>query len=98
LIALPPGAYATGLAETTPLERPARYEARLLAPAGWKTSGELVALQLDAGGRGEIRLPARAPGAADGVRRLVTAEIAIDGRSQGPVSEALVTVSDGPKG
>ena len=35
---------------------------------------------------------ARAPAAADGVRHLMTAEVLIDGRSQGPVSEALVTV------
>jgi hypothetical protein len=44
------------------------------------------------GGRGEVLMRARAPAAADGVRRLMTAEVLIDGRSQGPVSEALVTV------
>lgn len=40
----------------------------------------------------ETVLRARAPAAADGVRRLMTAEMLIDGQSQGPVSEALVTV------
>jgi glyoxylase-like metal-dependent hydrolase (beta-lactamase superfamily II) len=79
-------------------ERPVRYEARLLSPPGWETSGEFVALQLDAGSRGEIALRAVAPPAADGVRRLMTAEIVIDGRTQGPVSEALVTVNSGSRG
>ena len=37
---------------------------------------------------------ATAPEAADGVRRLMTAEIAVDGVSQGPVAEALVTVAE----
>jgi hypothetical protein len=48
--------------------------------------------KLEAGGRGELILPAQAPGHADGVRRLLTAEIEIDGNSQRPISEALVTV------
>ena len=37
-------------------------------------------------------LRATASQAADGRRRLITAEVAIDGVSQGPVAEALVTV------
>ena len=34
-----------------------------------------------------------APTAVDDVRRLMTAEIRIDGESQGPVAEALVRVN-----
>jgi glyoxylase-like metal-dependent hydrolase (beta-lactamase superfamily II) len=75
------------------LERHATYAARLLPPPGWDVSPEFVPLELSAGGRGEIKLRARAPRSADGVRRLMTAEIAIDGRTHGPVSEALVTVT-----
>jgi glyoxylase-like metal-dependent hydrolase (beta-lactamase superfamily II) len=74
------------------LERPVHYEARLLAPAGWQTSDEFRRLQLDAGARGEIQLTAVAPASSDDTRRLLTAEIMIDGHSQGPISEALVTV------
>jgi glyoxylase-like metal-dependent hydrolase (beta-lactamase superfamily II) len=77
------------------LERPAEYAARLLAPAGWQTSQEFALLCLPPGGRGEIAMKARAPRAADGVRRLMTAEIHIDGKTQGPVSEALVTLVGG---
>jgi hypothetical protein len=43
------------------------------------------------GGRSELHLTATAPPAGDGVRRLLTAEIRMDGVSQGPVAEALVT-------
>ena len=67
--------------------------ARLLPPAGWETSSERSAVELPAGGRGEIRLRAKTPRSGDGVRRLMTAEVWIDGKSQGPVSEALVTVA-----
>lgn len=74
------------------LERPAVYAARLLPPAGWETSPELRTLSLQPECCGEIVLSAAAPAADDGVRRLVTAEIHIDGRSQGPIAEALVTV------
>jgi hypothetical protein len=55
--------------------------------------GDAGLLHLEASGRGDIALTARAPLAADRVRRLMTAEIAIDGRTQGPISEALVTVA-----
>ena len=75
------------------LQRPATYAARLLAPAGWEASAEFRSLKLAAGARGEMVLPASAPAAADGRRRLMTAEIQIDGETQGPVSEALVTVT-----
>ena len=37
-------------------------------------------------------MEAVAPDKADGVRRLMTAEIQLDGVSQGQVSEGLVTV------
>jgi glyoxylase-like metal-dependent hydrolase (beta-lactamase superfamily II) len=74
------------------LGRPTEYAARLRPPPGWEAEEALATLRLEPGGRGEIVLRARAPAAADGVRRLMTAEVLIDGRSQGPVSEALVTV------
>jgi len=74
------------------LETPVTYGARLLPPAEWETAREFRSLKLEAGGRGELILAVQAPGHADGVRRLLTAEIEIDGKSQGPISEALVTV------
>ena len=49
-------------------------------------------LQLDAGERGELLFFTVAPDSPDGIRRLITAEIKIDGQAQGAVSEALVTV------
>ena len=72
-------------------QQPARFEARLLAPDGWATSAAYAALDLDAGARGELDLVATAPNHSD-VRRIVTADIRIDGAAQGPVAEALVTV------
>jgi hypothetical protein len=74
------------------LERPATFAVRLLPPAGWEASQEFRSMSLEAGARGEVLLRARAPSAADGIRRLITAEVQIEGVSQGPVSEALVTV------
>jgi glyoxylase-like metal-dependent hydrolase (beta-lactamase superfamily II) len=74
------------------LGRAAEYAARLQQPPGWEADETFSTLRLEPDGRGEIVLRARAPAAADGVRRLMTAEVLIDGRSQGPVSEALVTV------
>jgi glyoxylase-like metal-dependent hydrolase (beta-lactamase superfamily II) len=76
------------------LSQAATYEARLVAPRGWETSSEMARLKLEPGGRGELRLVATAPHQADKVRRLMTAEISIDGKSQGHVSEALVTVKN----
>jgi glyoxylase-like metal-dependent hydrolase (beta-lactamase superfamily II) len=75
------------------LQRPATFAGRLLAPPGWEVSSEHWNLTLEAGRRGEIVLRAKAPREADGVRRLMTAEVQIDGDSQGPISEALVTVT-----
>ncbi len=77
------------------LGRPVRYDARLLAPRGWSVSAEFSSVTLEAESRGEIELRATAPSSADGIRRLMTAEIRIDGESQGPVAEALVTVTPG---
>jgi len=74
------------------LETEATFQARLVPPDGWSAGGEFAELTLPASGKGEIQLAATAPEAADGVRRLMTAEIAVDGVSQGPVAEALVTV------
>jgi glyoxylase-like metal-dependent hydrolase (beta-lactamase superfamily II) len=74
------------------LGRPVTYAARLLPPPGWERSAERGIVELAASARGEIRLRARAPARGDGVRRLMTAEVWIDGRNQGPISEALVTV------
>jgi len=75
------------------LERRATFEARLLSPSGWGADDDFASLTLDAGARGTLKLAAKAPVKADAKRRLMTAEIRIDGVSQGPVSEALVTVA-----
>ena len=74
------------------LDRAATYAACLQAPPGWESAGEQCSITLDAGGRGELALTARAPHTADNMRRLMTAEITVDAESQGPVCEALVTV------
>ncbi len=70
------------------------YQARLIAPEGWRTSNGLAEVTLPAAGRGELKLAATAPAVADGVRRLMMAEISIEGASQGPLAEALVTVQE----
>lgn len=77
------------------LERAATFAARLLPPPGWTCSTDLVEIPLDAGERGELTLAARAPETADPKRRMLAAEILIDGHSQGPLSEALATVHAG---
>ncbi len=73
-------------------DRRVTYSARLLPPSGWQVSTDLAYLDLPAGGSGAISFQATAPAVADGVRRLMLAEILIDHVSQGPVSEAVVTV------
>lgn len=73
-------------------DRSVSYSARLSAPTGWRTTSEFCVLELAPGERGEIEMEAVAPDKADGVRRLMTAEIQLDGVSQGQVSEGLVTV------
>ncbi len=67
------------------------FEARLLPLKGWGMSESFAEVTLVSGEQGEIKLLAQAPTEAR-VRQLLTAEIRIDGVSQGPVSEALVTV------
>lgn len=74
------------------LERSARFQARLLTPPGWDRDADFQGLDLDTDGQGEIRLECRAPEKGDGIRRLLTAEVRIDGVTQGPIAEALVTV------
>lgn len=74
------------------LERRATFAARIVPPSGWSAAHEASALQLDAGERGEIDLAVEVPSDATAGRKLVTAEVLIDGRSQGPLAEALVTV------
>jgi hypothetical protein len=74
------------------LERTATYSARLLPPPGWTASDGWATVELAPGEAGELRLTAGAPGEAAGHRVLVTAEILIDGESQGPLVEALATV------
>lgn len=74
------------------LERPACYQARLRPPRGWETEIEFHELPLDAGQKGELLFSVVAPDSPDGIRRLITSEIKIDGQSQGAVSEALVAV------
>ena len=73
-------------------DRPVTFEARLSPPIGWQTDDAYLSIVLEAGGRGQIDLSATAPGNADGVRRLITAEIRVDGAGHGPVAEALVSV------
>lgn len=74
------------------LERGADYTAELEPPPGWR-AGDAASVRLRAGERGEVRLQATAPDAGDGVRRLATARIAVDGTPHGPIAEALVTVA-----
>ena len=68
------------------------YEARLRVPDGWSSPDEYQSLRLEAGARGELALLATAPVTADNRRRLLTAEIRLDGVLQGNISEALVQV------
>lgn len=75
------------------LERPATYAARLRPPRGWSASPSFEELELEPGARGTISLRASVDGDADSIRRLMTAEIRIDGEGQGPVCEALVRVA-----
>ena len=74
------------------LQRPVTYEARLIGPSGWELSSEFSRVPLEPGSRGELLLSAVAPQQPDNTRRLITAEVKVDGRSQGQITEALVTV------
>ena len=73
--------------------RRVRYDARLVAPPGWSVSSQFSSVTLEAESRGELELRAVAPSGVDALRRLMTAEIRIDGEPQGPVAEALVRVN-----
>ncbi|MFK4654189.1 glyoxylase-like metal-dependent hydrolase (beta-lactamase superfamily II) [Bradyrhizobium japonicum] len=75
------------------LERTAVYSARLLPAFGWTSYGQAESITLQPWEHGEIVLGATAPPQVDPRRKLMTAEILIDGVSQGPVCEALVSVS-----
>jgi len=78
------------------LERPATYGARLLPPPGWPGAEEVETCTLAAGEHGELELELHVPDdAAAQERVLVTAEIFIDGRTHGPIAEALVSVVAG---
>lgn len=79
------------------LDKRTRYEARLLPPPGWECQTGLNAIELEAHASGTLGFSVRSPAAADGVRRLLTAEVFIDGISQGPLVEALVTVQESAK-
>ena len=76
------------------LGRDAVFEARLLPPEGWQTSSEFAEIRLASEEWGELSLSAAAPREPQ-VRKLLTVEIRIDGETQGPATEALVTVSAG---
>ena len=89
----PSGAVAYRLLLRNNLERDAIYSAELDPPPGW-SAGAAASVRLRAGERGEVTLQAAAPAAGDGIRRLVTAQIAVDGQPQGAIAEALVTVSE----
>ena len=89
----PSGAVAYRLLLRNNLERDAIYSAELDPPPGWSV-GAAASVRLGAGERGEVTLEATAPAAGDGIRRLVTAQIAVDGQPQGAIAEALVTVSE----
>ncbi|MDX8502597.1 MBL fold metallo-hydrolase [Mesorhizobium sp. VK4C] len=75
------------------LERRAVYGARILPTSGWSSDGEVRTISLEPSGNGEIILEVRAPYERDPRRKVVTAEILIDGVSQGPLCEALVSVA-----
>ncbi|MER9196935.1 MBL fold metallo-hydrolase [Mesorhizobium australicum] len=73
------------------LERPAVYSARLQPAFGWASDGEAQSIELQPRQLGEVMLQATAPSHVDQRRRLITVEILINGVSQGPICEALVS-------
>ena len=77
-------------------EKSVTFQARLLGPMGWKTSTDFTEITLQPQSKGKLILIATAPPSADNTRRLMTAEIRLDGKSQGPLTEALVTVTSTP--
>ena len=65
-----------------------------MVPIGWQATDQFTEVTIQAEGLAELKLVAKAPPVSDGIRRLMTAEICIEGISQGPVVESLVTVQD----
>ena len=74
------------------LGRRARFGARLIPPPGWSTTAGEGTIDLEPEGRGEITLSLLVPHDVARRRYLMTAEITVDGESQGPVPEAVVIV------
>lgn len=74
------------------LGRQAAFTARLIPSADWSAPEDASTLTLDAGETGELVLPLTAANAVGQRRSVVTAEVLIDGRSQGPIAEALISV------
>lgn len=70
----------------------ATFGARLISPTGWQMTDERPAIELDPEGRGQLDLGLTVPATALRRRYLVSAEVTIDGESQGPVPEALLIV------
>ena len=68
------------------------FEAKLLPPEGWIASNKYNSLTLEANARGEIKLSLKAPLNNGDGRQLITAELCINGCSQGPIAEAIATV------
>ncbi|RJT23274.1 MBL fold metallo-hydrolase [Mesorhizobium waimense] len=75
------------------LERVAVYGARLLPASGWVCRDDTQSVALGPSERGEVVFTAFAPGDVDPQRKLMTAEILIDGLSQGPICEALISTT-----
>lgn len=69
------------------------FGARLLPPPGWTVSDGWGTVEIEPGGSAELSLRAQAPRQSDGIRRLLTAEVSVGGRSHGPLAEALVVVA-----
>ncbi|WP_316399341.1 MBL fold metallo-hydrolase [Bradyrhizobium sp. 33ap4] len=78
------------------LRRAAMFSARLLPAFGWNSHASTKSITLQPGEQGDIMLRATAPSQIDPWRRLITAEIFIDGVSLGPICEALVSTSMRP--
>jgi glyoxylase-like metal-dependent hydrolase (beta-lactamase superfamily II) len=64
--------------------------ARIVTPTGWRTSDAFAIATLEPRARAEIELTLEVPERLDAVRHLVTAEVTLDGISQGPLSEAVL--------
>jgi glyoxylase-like metal-dependent hydrolase (beta-lactamase superfamily II) len=93
LVSAAPGATLTyALLLRNNLERSATYAARLLPPPGWTTPIGVESMHLAAGDHGRLELSISAPPGPSEGRVLLTAEILIDGISQGPIAEALAVV------